>query len=56
LIGILSKSTATISLIGFVVPFIPDGFGVSFEGEDVGSDSVEKPTVVANYDRAASEL
>lgn len=47
------------SFVFFVVgvgAFVVDDLSVGFEGEDVGADAVEEPTVVADYDGAACKV
>ena len=51
-----AKSLATILFVVLVVSFEPHDIAVSLESEDVGSDSVEEPTIMAYHDGASSEV
>ena len=45
-----------VRLIFRVVPFKPKDLAVALEGKDVGSDTVEEPAVVADYQDTAGEI
>src|SRR5688500_11539514 len=54
-VGVGAFPPAEISVVFFEVPLEPHHFGVPFKGEDVRRDSIEKPTIVADDDRASGE-
>src|SRR6516165_1500458 len=56
LIGFGAEAPAAIGLVIGVVAFEPSHLAVTLEGEDMGSDPVEKPASVADDDGAARVL
>src|SRR6516165_3552826 len=56
LIRLGADAAATAGFVIAVVALEPDNLAVALEGEDVGGDSVEKPAVVGNDDRAAGKV
>jgi len=53
LICISTKPLSAICFIFREVPFEPDHIGLVFEGEHMGSDAVQEPTVVTDHDSTA---
>ena len=51
-----ADAPATVGFVIAVVALEPDNLAVALEGEDVGGDSVEKPAVVGDDDRAAGKI
>jgi hypothetical protein len=53
LVGVGAKTPVPIGLVVLIVPLEPHHFAVPFEREHVRRDSIQKPPVVADDDRAA---
>ena len=55
LVGIGAESPAAIGFILREVPLKPHDIGLVFEGQDVGGDPVEEPSIVTDDDGATWE-
>ena len=55
-VGVGTQATPAIRFVVLVVALEPLDVAVAFEGEDVGRDAVEEPSIVADDDRAAREV
>ncbi len=53
LIGVGPQSLVPLSLVRLIIAVAPDDLAIPLEGEDVGRDPVEEPTIVADHDRAS---
>ena len=42
--------------VALIVAFMPNNFAVAFEGKDVGSHAVQKPSIVTDDNRATTEV
>src|SRR4029077_9908979 len=56
LVGISTKTPATLGLVIGIVAFEPSDLTVALEGQDVSGDAVEKPSVMGNDDGAAGKI
>ena len=56
LVGGNAETFAALLFVGLVIPFAPMDVGVSFKGENMGSDSVEEPAIMADHHDTADEV
>jgi hypothetical protein len=49
----LAETLPLVVFILLVVPFEPDDARVAFEGQDVRTDTVQKPAIMGNHEYAA---
>ena len=53
---VVSERLAAPFVVRLVVSLIPDNFATVLKRQDVGGDSVQKPAIVADDNRAAAEV
>ena len=51
-----AQTLFAVGLIIGIIPFEPNDFTVAFKGEHVCGDTIEKPAVMRNYNRATGEV